>query len=511
MPVRFEIHPAIGIARVGTSNQHFVFAGPASANLPRRDASGLIRQAAEFRIYRCDRDDSGRLTQAEEMTTANASIQWSVHVANRKAVARRFNGGGRRNNSTGNDNADRALIIDAGAQTVANPGDSKSLDGKFQNVPVNLGRLGVANNGRLIFVGGDGRAHSPSNAPIVDFADNDGWFDTVCDGVIRATITPTGGQPSDVLPSWVIVGPPDYAPGIGNIITMFDVLVDLAIQRNVISAPQQVVFSRHIRPILERAMGYQWVNSAARLGYPETASGGHAPDGLGDFNLIMGTLGNPASPNAGRVRVFKLLRDPAAAANLPNRSGMPRLNDDRNSGDVLPLTPTMYNAMRIWSQGQFVANAPPEAESECESITRMALEACAGGGFFPGIEAGRIMREASRYMQNEAFRLSPDRVKPGEVTQNNAVPWQADYHQCRWEEGEDGQRKRLGWWPAQRPDDVLKSEDASPVSWARGLADTGESWVAHWHRLGFVKETPPSSGVFLEQERDPTLSDVGEV
>src|SRR2546430_11955574 len=120
MPVQFEIHPAIGIARVGNSDQHFVFDGPNSSNSPRRDASGrLLRQAVEFRIYRCDRDPNGRVTSAEEISTANATIQWSVHVANRKAAAPRFASDGRRNNSTGSDQADQALIIDSGVQTVS--------------------------------------------------------------------------------------------------------------------------------------------------------------------------------------------------------------------------------------------------------------------------------------------------------------------------------------------------------------------------------------------------------
>jgi L-Lysine epsilon oxidase N-terminal/L-lysine epsilon oxidase C-terminal domain len=511
MSVRFEIHPSIGVARVGTSNRHFVFAGPASATEPRRDATGVIRQAAEFRVYRCERDATGRMTQAEEVTAANATIRWSVHVANRKATAERFALGlGRRNNASGNDTTDRPLIIDAGEQTVSGPGDTKSLDGAFQNKPVKLGQISVAPNGRLIFVGGDGRAESPSSRPIVNFADNDGWFDSTSDGVIRASITPNGGgQATNALAAWVVVGPPDFAPGIGNLVTMYDVLVDLAIARNIKSTPQPIVFTRHVRPILERAMAYQWVNLAARVGFPGTGSGGHSSDGLGDFNLEMANLGDPTTPNTRRARIFAFLRDPAAAAHVPNRRGMPRLNDDEDTGDVFPLPPTMYNAMRLWSLGQFINDAAPELENEPETLTRIALEACAGGPFFPGIEAGRIMREASRYMPNEAFRLSPDQVKPGEITQNNAVPWQADYHECRWEEGSAANPKRLGWWPAQRPDDVLTSTGTDPVPWARGIPDSGEGLVDNWHRLGFVKEVPPGSGIFLEQERDQALPDIG--
>src|SRR5262245_41931336 len=214
MPVQFEIHPAIGIARAGTSDQHFVFAGPASDNAPRRDGAGnLLRQAAEFRVYRCERDVSGQMISAVEMTTANSAIQWTVHVVNRKATAvRRFLGNGRRNNSTGNDTTDKALIIDPGEQTVSNTNDSRDLTGQFGNMLSILGSIRVAANARLLVNGSDGSSATPTNAPIVHFADNDGWFDTMGDGFVRAHVKPNDGPAVDALAAWVILAPPDYAP-----------------------------------------------------------------------------------------------------------------------------------------------------------------------------------------------------------------------------------------------------------------------------------------------------------
>jgi hypothetical protein len=392
---------------------------------------------------------------------------------------------------------------------VSNPGDTKTLAGSFDTRPVTLGKISVAANGRLVVVGGDGSSLSPTGQPIKNFADNDGWFDTISDGVIQASFTPTGGAPTDALASWVIVAPPDYAPGVTNLVTLYDVLVDTAIKRSVRKPPQTVVFSRHIRPILERAMAYQWVNRAARVGYADTESGAHSSGGPGDFAAIMAQLGDPAAPNTARKRIFNFLRDPDSPAHGPNLHSMPRLNDDNDSGDVFTLTRTQYSALLLWSQGTFVADAPAENESEPEALTRAALEACSGGPFFPGIEAGRIMGEVSRYMDGEAFRLSPTAVKPGEITQNNALPWQADFQLCRWEETDGSAMKRLAWWPAQRPDDVLKDANADPVAWNRGIADTFMGMVNNWHRLGFVKEDPAKPGVFIEQERDPTLPDIG--
>jgi len=514
MPVRFEIHPAIGIARVGTSDQHFIFDGQNSTTTSRRDATAdrkMLRQAAEFRVYKCTRDAAGKLQAADEISTTGATINWSVHVANRKATAPRFlsRGSGRRNGATGDDNHDRKLIIDAGEQNVTNPGEIKNLSGSFGTRPVTLGKITAGPTGRLIFVGGDGTAASPTNQPIGNFADNDGWFDTISDGVVRARVTPSGGQPADALPAWVVTAPPDYAPGIMNLVTLYDVLLDTAIKRGVLRPPQQVVFSRHIKPILQRAMAYQWVTRAAHDGYADSLSGGHSAGGPGDFASSMAQLGDPAAPNTDRARIFHFFRDPDSPAHAPNHTSMPRLSDDDDSGDVFTLTRTQYSAMLQWSQGKFVTDAPPDAESEPEALTRMALEACAGGPFFPGIEAGRIMREVARYMNDEPFRLSPDAVKPGEITQNNAVPWQADFQLCRWEETDGRAIKRLGWWPAQRPDDVLKTKDADPVPWTRGISDTFSGMIDNWHRLGFVKEDPANPGVFIEQDRDQKLPDVG--
>jgi L-lysine epsilon oxidase C-terminal domain len=226
-------------------------------------------------------------------------------------------------------------------------------------------------------------------------------------------------------------------------------------------------------------------------------------------------LDDPNQPDAPRQAIFRLLRDPETLmVPAPVRSShMPRLNDDRNSGQVLPFTRLQHQALRLWSQGQFQRTDPTGDPVEFlpDAITRVALEACAGGAFFPGIEAGRIMTQAARFMAGDAFRLSPQAVRPGDITAQNAVPWQADFHQCRWEEDDAGQPKRLGWWPAQRPDDVLKNADQDPVPWARGLKDTGESMVKHWHRLGFVKRISNNPDLFLEDERDQTLDENGAV
>src|SRR5437764_4057485 len=111
-----EIHPAIGIARMGSSQEFFLGPEPGQPiETNRRDATPdklLKRQAARFRVYSCVRDGSGTLVSSEELTPAKATITWTVHLTNRKATAPRFldnsgapntNAALRRNGATGDD------------------------------------------------------------------------------------------------------------------------------------------------------------------------------------------------------------------------------------------------------------------------------------------------------------------------------------------------------------------------------------------------------------------------
>ena len=73
-----EIHPAIGIARLGTSQEFFIGPEP-GAPIPtdRRDTTPdklLKRQAARFRVYSCVRDPQGNLVSFHELSTAEATI-----------------------------------------------------------------------------------------------------------------------------------------------------------------------------------------------------------------------------------------------------------------------------------------------------------------------------------------------------------------------------------------------------------------------------------------------------
>jgi hypothetical protein len=511
MPTTFEIHPAIGIARVGTSDEFFIGPEPdVPPDLRRRDLSGrLLRQAARFRIYRCERDAGGVLLAASEILAGDAQIRWSVHAVNRKAAAKRFRGEGRRNNASGDDTLDAELIINPGIRDNMALGSSTKFDtGRFRGKPVSLGSAIVEPDGRLVVLGGFGVSAGAPGVEIVNFADNDLWHDDVCDGPVRATLRFPDNSAPAVAPAWIVVAPPDFAPELFNLITLYDLMLDLAVQRGLRSVPETIGFRQHVRPILERAQAYQWVNKQARKGFTEDANSAHGENGTdGDFAANMAVLGNPETGSFMRRKIVRLLRNPdpdAVPSDIDPEKQMPRLNDDENSGLALPLTSTMFNILTRWGRSEFVTDAGASAELLPDALTRTALEACAGGALFPGIEAGRILRDQSIYMPGEPYRLDPSRLKPGDITAQNAVPWQADFHLCRWEE-----QLRLGWWPAQRPDDVMTAQNAEMVAWSRGLVDQSEEYVKHWHRLGFVMRDLGDPSVFLERERDPTLDDGG--
>jgi hypothetical protein len=500
VPTTYEIHPSIGISRVGTSDQFFL--GPEPGVPPPttyRDQKGkLLRQAARFRIFACQRDARGRLIKATEVDAARAQVEWTVHLVNRKGDAevfppspsRRDQAGKRRNARIAN-RAD--LVIDPGLRTLRGPGERAAFDGgKFLRKSVPLGEIRTDAEGRLLVIGAFGRSDGPAR-DLRTFANNDNWFDDVSDGPVTAFLKPPRGRRRvEALPAWVITTPPDYAPEIVNFVTLYDVAFQVAVERGWRTVPEKPSFSRDILPLLSRAVGYAWVIELARMA--------HAPGAFGDFlnPTRLGDLADPAGPEFVRQVVLERLRDPSHLE-LPSDVGsMPRLHDETNTENVLAPTKAQYQALQSWAAGNFVNDlgqpAPPEPLPD--GLDRVALQACAGGPFFPGIEAGRIMRQADIYAG--PFRLDVTRLRPGDVTQGNAVPWQADFLLCRF-----GDRTELGWWPAQRPDKVLADLTSNDLKrWARRVESFADM-VKHWHELGIVvaAQAPDGTRVFVESER----------
>jgi len=334
----FEIHPAIGIARLGASEEfHF---GPQpdepSPNDLRDAAQNLKRQVARFRVFQCTRDDSGHLVSAAEVTPSAGTIAWRVHLVNRKAASPNFIGSGRRNGATGDDNIDINLIIDAGVQTIT--GISQpiiKLDaGKFRGKTVRLGDIRTDAQGRLIVCGGFGVSEPVPAQPStigLNFADNEGWHDDTADGLIEATVTPPGGTPQKARSGWLIVGPPDFAPESQNLVTLYDVAFQAAVDARRLTAPNPPSFVRDIQRVLRRAVNYQWVTRAAQ------GHSGHRP---GNFAEDWDALADPAHPPMEAQTVLKRLRD-ASKNPIPKpteqniRKWMPRLHDENNNDNAI--------------------------------------------------------------------------------------------------------------------------------------------------------------------------------
>jgi hypothetical protein len=480
--VAIRIHPAIGIARVGTSKESFIgperpweLAEPPDKKY--RDGFGLIkRQGARFRLYAYH--DNGCV---RELTSADAGITWTVHLANRKAAAPKFHPGREALRNSGYPEDERAgLAIDAGPHTVsgANHQDVE-LDGGTFTVrgrppePVLLGHVYTDEAGRLVVLGGLGRAGSPTGHSLDDSGDSDEWFDDVSDGFVSATVEISGmaGLPA-VQRAWVIVGPPKFAPPVGNVVRLWDVVFDALADQAAKSARPSYVDD--IYPVLQAAYDAGAVVASA----------------LGAHDRFR----HP-------VEAAKLVADIGRRVGKSGAGHMPELNtDDRQSGD-LRLTGTQLEMIGKWAAGQFTDDWPrdagpwfpaPSGAVTPAGLDKAALENCVGGALYPGIEAGGFLLERENYVKDfsvggahVSFRLGPD-VRPGDVTAGMSVPWQSDFHACR-----------SNWWPAPRPDRV-RTADQRTRDWARDASAVEDFVGGLWARLGFVTR---QGGELVETER----------
>jgi hypothetical protein len=217
------------------------------------------------------------------------------------------------------------------------------------------------------------------------------------------------------------------------------------------------------------------------------------------------------------------MRAPVGVPQPPGAAGtMPKiLGDDPYLGGLpdavrkLAITPTQYGLLERWAAGQFDPGTEPPTTAviDAHGLDRAALENCVGGAFYPGIEFGWQLRNPALY--HEPFRLNLDaasaywgegaqKIGAGHFSRQMAVPWQADFNDCR-NEG------NYAWWPAQRPTDALPSVNAKQrLAWARpsnrfeggNRESTHEDMVKHWYKFGFVLA---DGDVFLEKERAPSI------
>src|SRR6266404_566868 len=256
-----KIHPAIGIARLGNSPAEY-FIGPewpgahVKPKTGFRDAQGRIkRQAVRFRLF--GYDSKGKLVQ--EITAREAAIAWTVHLANTKAEWVKFQGPQSRTKQELRRNptvADRrSLIIDPGPRSLNGSNQVATFNtGAFLGTPVRLGEIRTDKQGRLLVLGGFGHSSSPRNIPINEdeFANNDGWHDDVSDGPVTATVRlKSNGATVAAVGAWVICAPPKFAPPIYHVITLYDVLLQVAVDKLGLKLRAKPSFTKDIYPLLQ--------------------------------------------------------------------------------------------------------------------------------------------------------------------------------------------------------------------------------------------------------------------
>ena len=504
--VQAAIYPSIGVARVGSSDTEW-FIGPEVPDAPPeqpgfyRDADKrLKRQAARFRIYGLNA--KGEIVR--ELTPANAQVEWKVALANHKSSWYGFQLAldipeaaaapptTLRNASV----TDRGMLsITPAPRKVAgiHAKPARFDDGKFMGKDVYLGEILTDDAGRLIVLGGHGKAASYDGSRAITFANNEGWHDDISDGPVTARVLYDGVELS-VAPAWVVVAPPNYGPNRKSVRTMWDLMRDVAIQAGWLPMPQRPSFQHDILPIFERLAGLQWVNAGFASGFgwrgmvdlvsPQalerlsSASGAHQ-----EFrSAIAQQFRNGAIDGASPKPWPWLYGDAMAvpAANTPRQNTM--------------LSNTQLRMLSEWAEGNFIEDWEPSRKATCsiddvplaergDTLTRAALEFCLADAFHPGCEMTWPVRASSIYMAPFRFAhaqegwiapapgyaLTSDSItipngplsgqQAGGITRWMAVPWHTDTASCRSGYDKSYDPYVPSFWPARVPNQVLTREN----------------------------------------------------
>ena len=517
--VRAAIHPAIGISRLGNSAAGF-FVGPQVVPIPAapvasyRDAQhALKRQAAQFRLY--GYNAAGEVVS--ELTAGSADIEWTVHVANSKAAwyqwqmamdvpeASAIQLSLRNPSITGN--ARSTLVIDPGPKTItgtATSGTQYELRGSFTGVDVYLGELQTDPNGWLVFLPGRGVSASPTGSPIFNdddpnaFINADGWYDDVCDGPVMAAVR-IDGREIPVEPAWVLSAPPNYAPDVVGVRTLYDLLVDVYVGAGWMPTPPEPSFRHDVYPILRRLSGLQWVNKgfASQFG-PGGVHNFDDPDYLARLARDPRTDGVDLNAEL-RRQVLLSFRTPQPADGnqwpwpwlYGDAMDVPAIASPRQNASI---SQTQYDTLVRWASGTFVADweEPFTTPTSIDSVPlaqrpamldRAALEYCLADAFHPGCEVTWPVRHLTMFAKPFRIRHRPSGQRaptygktlnqqealsrggpvfeqgPGDLTRWMGLPWQADTAFCRAGYDTTYDLYQPTFWPARVPNHVLTDVD----------------------------------------------------
>ncbi|HTW81569.1 MAG TPA: LodA/GoxA family CTQ-dependent oxidase [Terracidiphilus sp.] len=478
---------------------------------------------------------TGQRQSGQVFTGKLTDIQWKVYLANKKASWYEFlqlngeHGYGPhhplRNAGITDAGQRQKLIIDAGPRTVSwqvksqrtasfargtSPGTPETFPPQGLK-PFDIDSLGQLmctsdsdGHNRLLVLGGFGSSGSCKDGfgepSIQHYANNDGWFDDTSDGPVYASLViqveAIDGVPVGVtkmqktIPvdshAWVITGYPRFVPQIVDIVTMDELVYDVAVRygnyapeiysKGKFNGDYIVYFWRDIWPILERPYYFQFL-----MDFDPTLGGDPHQSGQGSGgNFDPEQLSIPPyegedpvdrkNRSARRWFLYNVLRK-AGQENWLHADGgplariafaMPLLCGDNPLTNEVPskffrLTDTMLFLLRQWAEGKFLnerlEDIVPRPLPEGVALDRGVLGNALGGAFCPGAEACWIMRNSAIYSEpyriHIADSLTPgslsqpnvvtgadtqaclsDGLEPGDLTKYSAVPWQADFNEC---------------------------------------------------------------------------------
>lgn len=486
----YKIYPSIGIARLGNSPKEFFIAAesPDSPGLE-FDSGGaevpvqefktgdtgdpatsyqVKRQAARFRVFEFDNaGGQGRPTNLP----AGSKVRWSVRLVNKKdAVDRPAAPPATPPTAITLTPGREDRVIDSKLQSIEQgDGSVVVLKGTYLGREVSLGELQVDAAGSLLVLGAFGISRTYENASIgSDFYNNPQWHDDVADGPVSATLILPDGTEIQAIPAWVVTAPPDFAPSVKGVVTLYDRVLDAANTAGLLQLPGTPTFTADILPIIKRARGLRFVHDDA--GWPTISA---------DFAAL-----SDASPAARALRVNAV-------------KGIRRIETVFSHADYkFKLTARQKDVLGKFEAGNFVPDfgtATLPAPTSPAELSRTALDGGVGEGFFPGIEAGIILTRTELYTTPFEFRLDPTNVAPGDLTALMALPWQADFMKCD-----------LNWWPTQRPNKIPQS--APRPEWDRGILGH-QDLVDRVMMLGVITRRPDQAGqeVQIESRRHPNV------
>jgi len=231
----FKIHPGIGVARVGNSEEFFI--GPETLEIPPVPAGGyrdddwkIRRQAARFRVFQYD-DVTGALV-GEVTGQPGYSFVWTVSLRRRQHPS------------------DLTLALLESSQTISGPSAAVGLPAlpyPGDPVPRSFGELRTDPEGRLLVLS------------TTAFPDSTFGFDGLCDGIVQVDVTGPSVSGEGATPSWVMVVAPDFAPGRQPAMSFYDELyqayVDAGLFPEKITPTPQPSFRKDIFPILRARNG----------------------------------------------------------------------------------------------------------------------------------------------------------------------------------------------------------------------------------------------------------------